>query len=248
MKRAVIVIIGLLVAVIGAAMLAGAVEQARDEAASGPGTVEVLVVRERVPRLTPVDDLGSAVALVSVPDTALVPGAITSLDAVTSGYVTTAELLPGEQVLADRFAAPQTVERLEVPEGLQEVTLAIASSRALGGTVVVGDRVGVVGSFSGQASGAVSVTDFILHRVLVTAVQYSSGDVAQVQQGVNGSPDVPVALQGALLITLAVSAQDAASLIYTDQFGSIALTREDEAAEFGSEQPVTLDSVFAGAR
>jgi pilus assembly protein CpaB len=246
-KRAVIVMLGLLVAVVGAAMLSSSVEQARKDAALGPGNVEVLVVRERIPRLTPADGLGAAVALVSVPDTALVPGAITSLDSLPAGFVTTAELLPGEQVLAGRFAAPQTVERLDVPEGLQEVTLAIASSRALGGTVVVGDRVGIVGSFSGQG-GSTSVTDFVLHRVLVSAVQYSSGDADQVQQGVSGDPAVPVALQGALLVTFAVSAQEAAALVFTDQFGAISLTREDEAAEVGSEQPVTFDSVFAGAR
>lgn len=246
MKRVLLVLTGLFAAVIGAALLSNAVDQAREDAASGPGSVEVLIVRDVIPRLTPVEELGASVSLVRVPESALVPGALATLDDVRDGFVTTTELLPGEQVLGARFSAPQTVERLEVPEGLQEVTLAVPSSRALGGSLVVGDRVGVVGSFSGDLGG-VTVTDFVLHRVLVTAVQFSTNDAQQVQSGVDGGGEVPIALQGTVLVTLAVSAQDANSLVFTEEFGSVWLTREDEAAEVGSEEPVTLERVFGGA-
>lgn len=226
-------------------MLSNSVQEARDEAASGPGSVEVLVVQRKVDRLTPVADVEAYVALSRIPESALVPGALTSLDDIRSGFVTTAELLPGEQLLADRFAAPQTAERLEVPEGLQEVTVAVPSARALGGSVVVGDRVGVLGSFTAQGD-APAVTDFVLHRALVTAVQYSSDDIAQVTDGTEGN-DVPLAPQGTLLITFALSSQEANALVFTDQFGAISLTRQDETTETGDEQAITLESVFAGA-
>lgn len=247
MRRILLIVIGLLAALIGAALLSNAVDQARDDAAAGPGSVQVLVVQERIPRLTAVEDLGAAVALVSLPESAVVPGAVSDLETIRTGFVTTAALLPGEQVLADRFSAPQTVERLEVPEGLQEVTLAVPSWRALGGSVVVGDRVGVLGSFE-DINGGAPVTDFVLHRVLVTAVQFSSNDVAQVEQDVNDTSEIPVALQGTVLVTFALSSQDANALVFAEEFGSVWLTRQDEAAEVGSEQPVTLESVFAGAQ
>lgn len=246
MKRALLVLLGLFVAVVGAALLAGSVDEARQEAASAIPNVEVLVVRTAVPRLSPLEDVAAAVALVPIPETAVVPGALTTLDGIDADHVTTADLLPGEQVLAARFSAPQTVERLEVPDGLQEVTLAIPSSRALGGSIVVGEEVGVVGSFANEAAGG-SVTDFVLNRALVTAVQFSGDDVAQVEQDATNGGGVPVALEGTVLVTFALSGDDASALVFTAEFGSIWLTRQGEAADVGGGGSVSLDSVFSGA-
>jgi pilus assembly protein CpaB len=245
MRRALVVTAGIVVALVGASILANAVEDVRDGAASAVGGVEVLVALQEIDALTPADQLASMVEVATVPEGAVVRGALSTLDAIDPGHVTRVAVLPGGQIVDSLFGPPQSVTRVDVPTGLQEITVTLDASRALGGSLVVGETVGIIGSFAGSADTR-ATSDFVLRRALVTAVRFTSGDIDQVQSD-SKSLDGPVAaLEGGVHVTLAVSSQDATTVAFTAEFGSLWLTRQDDDAA-PTANAVTIDNVFAGA-
>src|SRR5687768_10792814 len=117
-------------ALIGTLILVGYVRSAEARALSGEEIVDVLVVSEPVPAGTPATDLSDVVKTEQVPSKVAAQGAIGDLDDV-EGLVTTVDLVPGEQLVLDRFG--DAVVREGVPEGLLEVTIRLDPERALGG-------------------------------------------------------------------------------------------------------------------
>jgi pilus assembly protein CpaB len=239
MRRTLGILAGLLAAVIGTLVLMSVVENSADDAATeAPQLGSVLVVKTVIPRQTGVDLIAPNVEITQIPVDLIAPGAVSSLDAIPMGLVTSTELLPGEQLLLTRFVDPRLQSRLVVPEGLQEITISLPAPRILGGNVVAGDTVGVVASFvvKTEDSKELPSTTFILHKVLVTSIQFSNADATAIEQSlgtlqssVNRYPAESV------LVTLAVSAVDAARIVYTAEFGTMWLTLEGQNAAVGDE-------------
>jgi len=145
-------IIGLITAVALAAVGTGAlvayVRSAEDRALAGEELVGVLVVAERIEAGAAATSLEDRVVVEEVPAKVRVDGAVLDLAELT-GLVAAVELLPGEQLTADRFVEPSRLvnEGLGVPDGMLEVTLSLEPERALGGRLVPGQHVAVVASF-----------------------------------------------------------------------------------------------------
>ena len=95
-----------------------------------------------------------------------------------AGKVTAVDLLPGEQLVAERLAAPgnHQIQRraIQVPEGLQEISFQLEPQRVVGGQLAAGDHIGIFISLKGggiEASPEKETTQLTLHKVLLTAVQ-----------------------------------------------------------------------------
>lgn len=253
MKRIIGIVVGLVIAGIGTAILMGFVNQARDEAVAEEAMVPVYVVRGVIPRSTPVADVESKVVLTEVPARLVSPGAVTDLAQLDQNLVTGADLLAGEQLVTARFTDPRLVTRVQVPDGLQEVTLSLDAQRALGGSLVVGDTVGVFASFAAETDSATgtdtpAVTDVVLHRVLVTGVQFGTADVDAVQENMSGDDStVTRAPNGQVLVTLAVDSAAAAKIVFSSEFGTVWLTLEGPRAQLGDTPIVDKTNVFGGA-
>ena len=102
--------------------------------------------------------------------TAVAAGSSTSSS--LSGRVAAVDMLPGEQLLSGRFVSPDDLRApgsVEVPAGLQEVSVLLEPQRAVGGRLAAGDTVGVVVSQTIQ--DGTPATHAVLHHVLVTQVQ-----------------------------------------------------------------------------
>lgn len=204
----------------------------------------VVVVKMAIPRQTPVELISESVEVVQIPTNLIAPGAVTSLSEITAGFVTSTEILPGEQLLMARFRNPESLTRIQVPDLLQEVTIPVVPERAIGGAFTPGDTLGVIVSFSAGDSG--QNTSFILHRALVTAVQYSAGDLSGASAAAGGSEtSARTAPTDRLLITFAVSSLDAARLVFAAEFGSIWLSLEGSSATVGGEGIITLERLQA---
>jgi pilus assembly protein CpaB len=273
MRRVLGVLAGIVVAGFGAILLVNAVERQQD--ADEPSVVftEVLVAVTPVPRLTPVAELANFVAPTEVPANLVAPGALISLDGLDPAFVALSEILPGEQVLAARFGDQRLLGRIFIPDGLVEVSVSMGADRALGGTLIAGETVGLLATFEpplpaaptagdptvvtaptsfGRSDlpvactgGGACYSDFVLHGALVTSVQYSGGDVAIVQQ--NNQPNEDGVIQAPtaqVLVTMAVPSADAAKVVFAAEFGRLWLTREGERSVTGGENPVTLDRLF----
>ena len=84
-------------------------------------------------------------ALEELPGAAVAETALNTLDGA-AGKVTSADLVPGEQLLAERLVSPEELKTLgsvPVPAGLQEVSFQLEPQRVVGGRLAAGDTVGI---------------------------------------------------------------------------------------------------------
>ena len=217
-------------ALVGTLILVGYVRSAEARAVAGEELVDVLVVTEAIEAGTPADELADRVETEQVPAKVRAEGAVHDLEDV-EGKVTTVDLLPGEQLVTERFAA--TVARAGVPDGLLEVTVRLNPEQALGGALQAGDTVAVLSSFdpfeidtSGLPAGAdapkktPNTTHLILHKVKVTNVLVTADSAAR------DDGDQPTAPRGSLLVTLALDAESVQRVVFTAEHGSLWLSRE----------------------
>jgi pilus assembly protein CpaB len=246
MRRVLGVVAAVLLAAVGTAFLVIYVRGAEDRALAGQETVDVLVVKEQVARSTKAEDLRTFVATERVPAKVRAAGSITDLSQL-DGQVAAVDLLPGEQLVRSRFVTPTQLaeeSQIEVPEGLQEVTISLEPQRAVGGQIAPGDLVGFYSSFnlndkrseeqiaaeeSEQFREELSeVTKVILHKLLVTNVQVEQlpQQAPTDENGERSGPDL--APTGNLLVTLAVDVAQAERIVFSAEHGMIWLSAQDE--------------------
>ncbi|KQX71856.1 MULTISPECIES: Flp pilus assembly protein CpaB [Aeromicrobium] len=229
-KRVVAAIAAVVLALLGIVSLVAYVNDADDRAFEGTELVPAIRVVSDVPAGTEASGLGDAVETVQLPKAAVPDTAVTTLDDV-AGLVTTSALVPGEVLVSGRFgdtadgSGADDGKGVEVPKGMQEITIKVAAVRALGGTLKAGDTVGVAASYDAERQ-----TNFAVNKVLVL----SSKGVAGI--GADGATDE-------YEVRLAVMSLDAEKIVHTAEFGRIYLTKQGDDAEI-DRRLVTADGVL----
>lgn len=225
-KRVVAAVLAVLLAAAGIGALIVYTNGAQERAFRGTQTVTAFQVTDKVPAGTKASDLGSKVERVTLPRAAVPEGAVKSVDEL-GNKVSTAALVPGEVLVAGRFAASLEDTRsttIDVPKGLQEVTVELASTRVLGGAVLPGDRVGVIASYeTPKIAGYIS--NFAANRVLVLGVNGGIPTDAAAGQA-------PVST-GIMQVRLAVDSDVAIKVVNASEFGKVWLTRQGDDAKTG---------------
>jgi pilus assembly protein CpaB len=232
-RRLVAVLLALVLAVVGAGILYIYVSGADQRAMQDLEPVTVLQVVQPVPEGTPAEGLADLVVPTEVPAKAVAEGALSSLDEV-GGQVTTTDLQPGEQLLAARFADPETFAAsrpLDVPEDMQQVSVLLEPRRVLGGYLEPGSTVGVFMSMTEPAE-----TRMILNKALVTRVQ---GGVALPQAQAAAPPPAE-----GVMVTLAVELDGAEDLVFGSEHGTIWLSTQPDEAEEGGTRIVDREQVL----
>ena len=239
-RRLLAAVAALVLAVLGTAVLLAYVRGADSRALAGTRTVAVLVVDQPVAAGTRGEDLTALVRTEQLPARAVVPGRVTDLAAL-AGQVATVDLQPGEQLLASRFAAPETLQApgtVAVPAGAQEVSVLLDPQRAVGGRLAAGDTVGVLLSLDGA-------THAVLHRVLVTQVQ---GAPAPTGTAAAADPETASATgpapSASLMVTLAVTAGQAETVVFGAEHGTLWLSLEPDGADLDGTGVITPDNVY----
>lgn len=243
-------IAALLVAIIGTVLLVSYVQNADKRAMAGTETESVYVVQQSIPAGTPADKISGAVSRKEVPKAALASNNVTDL-ATLKSKVTAVALVPGEQLLSSRMVDEQSFlgpSRVQVPAGLQEITLKLPIERVAGGKVAAGDTVGIFLSLE-AATGAdgqkASKTQLGFHKVLVTAAQFSDGAATQTgdsastagttQASSTTTSSTKAPSDRTYLITIARNAADAERIVFAAEFGKVYLSKEPgEATEDGA--------------
>ncbi|TKV29508.1 Flp pilus assembly protein CpaB [Arthrobacter sp. NamB2] len=228
-------------ALVGAMMLFGYAQGAEARAVEGLNPVDVLVVATAVPAGTTAEELMPFLTTQSLPATAVSPSTLKDLEA-SKGKVTAVDLMPGEQVLAERLVDPKdaaTAASVDVPEGLQEVSFTIEPDRAVGGRLAPGDTVGI---FIGLGSGGledepdVPTTKLALHRILVTSVQRAPAAVAVDPAATpeeQARAEAEALPSGSLMLTVAVDTAQATKIVHANQNASLWLSKETAATVEG---------------
>ncbi|PKQ30510.1 MAG: hypothetical protein CVT62_13380 [Actinobacteria bacterium HGW-Actinobacteria-2] len=150
-RRLIAAIAAVILAGIGAVLLFNYVATADSRAMAGQQPVDVLVVTQPVKAGVLASELVGSVEKRQIPQVAVVPGALTSLDQV-AGMSTTTSLQPGEQVISARFAEPGTAPdgTVTIPADMQEVTISLEPQRMIGGTLTAGSRVAIYLTYDGK--------------------------------------------------------------------------------------------------
>jgi pilus assembly protein CpaB len=246
-------IAALVVAIIGTVMLVIYVQGADKRALANTETEDVYVVQKEIPAGTPTAKFGDSILKKAVPKAAIATDTVTNLGDLGS-KVSSIDFMPGEQLLASRMVDPTSLAgpgRVQVPAGLQEVTLKLPIERVVGGTIKAGDTVGLMLSFKADdKASAPDQTSFTFHKVLVTAVQDASGTIADnsssASQGTGGALNSNKASgqNGGYLVTVARSAVDVQKIVYAVEFGTIYLSKESSDATAGATSIMDRGSVF----
>jgi pilus assembly protein CpaB len=242
------VVLAFVLAAVGTGVLVKYVDSARAEAVADEAQVNVLIVESAVDKGTPAAELAAKVR------TAPVPARLRSTDAVTElaelgDLRATVDLLPGEQVVKGRFAQAGTALRGKAPDGLLQVTITVDAAQAIGGNLRAGDTVGVLLSFEAAdlvAGGkAPETTHLELHKLTVTNVQVAG----QAAEAAKAGDEVPAAIGGKYLVTLAVTAPQAEQIVFATQNGTIWLAAEPKDAPTDGTKLVDRGNVYTtGAR
>jgi pilus assembly protein CpaB len=243
-RRLVAALAALVLFAVGTLVLVGYVNGADARALAGAEPVQVLVVDQPIPAGTPGSELTQLVRTDTLPAKAAVAGRVTDL-ADLDGLVATADLQPGEQLLAGRFQSPDqegAPGTVAVPEGLQEVSVLLEPQRAVGGRLAAGDTVGV---YLSQTAGTAQ-THAVLHRVLVTQVQGAPAapDPTAEAAAEPASSSPPAS---SLMVTLAVDAPDAETVVFGAEHGTLWLSLEPVGAQTGGTRVVQPENVYGGA-
>ncbi|MFQ4149954.1 SAF domain-containing protein [Arthrobacter sp. LAPM80] len=237
--------VALVLAIMGALLLSTYVKGADSRAQAGMNPAKVLVVQQPVAAGTTIEQLKSLVKEVSLPKSAVVDGAVTDLETL-DGKVVSVALVPGEQLLSSRLAAPQSLQdpnQVAVPKGLEELTLKLAPERVLGGKLKAGDTVGVFISYNAGVAprtGEVPATKLQFHKVLVTRI---GSDTADSSAGAT-APAQPPSPTGTTFVTLAQSGADAVATVHAIEFGTIYLSKENADASTADVPALHKDGVF----
>jgi pilus assembly protein CpaB len=246
MRRLLAAFAALLLLVVGSVVLLSYVHGADARALAGVRTVEVLVAVKRIPEGTSGDALDGLVRRELVPVKTAVSGRVVNLSSL-SGRVATIDLLPGEQLLFNRFSRPADLKApgtVEVPKGFQEVSVLLEPQRAVGGRLAAGDTVGVY--LSQVLQDGTPQTSSVLHRVLVTQVQGAPAAPAQDDSGSGTETAASSAPAANLMITLAVLAKDAESVVFGSEHGTLWLTLEPRGADTSGTRVLDSGSIYTG--
>lgn len=225
-RRVLVALAAVLLAVVGSLVLVSYVRTAEARAAAGEVQVPVLMVAASVPAGTDAALVASSVTTVDVPARLAAPDRVTDLAALAelNGQVTTAVLLPGEQVQLSRFADPAALlppGTVAVPQGMQEVAVTLEPQRAVAGALGAGDLVGVFVSEAAAGPSGLPVTRQVLDRVLVTRVENQVTDAGTDSNGAIAAVGTPTT---ALTVTVAVRADQAPFLVQGMEVGTVWLS------------------------
>ena len=244
-RRVIAAVVAALLAMVGGVLIVSYVRGADERAMAGQKPVEVLVVSGEVAEGTTAEALAESVTTTELPAKAVPENALTSLDDV-SGLVVTADLHPGEQLLTTRFAHPETVRKteVEVPPGLQQLSLLLEPQRIIGGFIEAGDTVGVFVSMPKNEEGP-SQTHLILNQVLVTRVQggvdMSTDTEAEPEEPTEGASATPAS---PIVVTLAADGPSAERIVYGQEHGTVWLSLEPADALVDGTKVVTRENIY----
>ena len=269
-RRVVGLAAAVLLALVGTVALVAFVAGAEERALEGEELVEVYVVTEPIVGGTPGEDIEEQVIVEEVPSKVRPDNAVDNLAALR-GRVAAVDLQPGEQLLESRFVEVAEFNDRElgvqVPEDLLEVTIEMDPQRAIGGLLEPGQTVAVFASFepfdltatvveingeevalpqaiAEEVDGATpNTTDIILRRALVTAVQ-EARLTGQIGSGGDDESRLNTAPEDVLLVTLALTPNDAERLVFTAEFGLLWLAIDRDTVPDSEDAIKTRTNIY----
>jgi pilus assembly protein CpaB len=222
-RRSMLLIVAILIAALGTAMIVLYVRGIDDRATQGQELVEVLTA-------TAVIEAGETVGAAQeagkfeakqVRRDDMVAGALASTESITD-LVALGTVYPGEQIISDRFGTLGAIENLVIPDDKMAVSIELTDFERVAGFVNPGSEVAIFGSAAtpvrrlpdGTEQTLSAVTRIILTRVPVIGVGTTS--VTSTTTTTDGGEQVTEAVPRTI-ITVAVTQEEAEKLVLADR-------------------------------
>ena len=219
------------------------VRNADIRALSGVEATSVYIVVNPVSKGTIAEDLGTNIVLTQVPAKTVPENAVTSLADIAK-KVSSVELVKGEVLLTTRFIDPalQSNEDIDIPKGMQQMSLLVSPQQVRGGVVKAGDTVGIF--LTMKATGATQpinlpgIGSITLEGDVITKQVMSKVLVTRVQGGVTITTDAKgnSAPAESVMLTVALITSDVEKLTWAQATGSLTLTVENKDTDNSSSQ------------
>lgn len=256
-RRILAILLAGVLAVLGTIAVLIYVQGADDRAVANASPVEVLVARDRVPAGTTGESIRhrELLELIKLPAGSVpLDEVMDEIPAELDKLVITSDLQPGQLVLRRMFAqSTRTAGGLAIPEGMLAVSFEATMAEQVAGYVRPGSQVAVFASYEvsadgrrvvGGGSGGVRATGVLLPRVEVIAVgAYGRG--ATTTTPIDGEADGPAGQgQSPVLVTVAVSAVDAAKIIQAAEADALYLALLNDSSQVKAGDGVDSRSLF----
>ena len=242
MKRPPLILFsGLVLGLLGAALVMGYVRNVESRAGAAEEMTTVLVASSAIPTGTAADQAKGMATSAKVPARYARPGAIRDIEDV-AGQFTVRRVEPGETLSARDFAsAAKTAGALAIPAGREAVAVAVGIDGGVGRYPRPGDKVSVYATFK----QGTALTQKILSDIQVLATQPAGSATGRLDAG---STDAAAAAGSQLVYLLAVTPDEATHLVHGKQTGDIWLTLVPEGQPSPPVAEVTNPAAITGGR
>ena len=222
------IVVGVIVAVLGAGMVVAYGHSVNKRIASGKNPVAVLVANDAIPAGTPAKDIGSRVHVEQVPSAFVVSDALASTSALSqlsAGAVLTGAVPRGGQLSREAFSDAATAGHVQPAPGHVAISVETDLSPGVARYLSVGSLVDVFATYhdvrdqSGKLTFASSRT-----KLFATGVKVLAVSVAQDKANGSSSSD-QAALSDKVVVLLDMSPRDAEKMVNATTLGEIYLAQ-----------------------
>lgn len=146
-RRTVLLVVALLIAALGTAMVLLYVKGIDDRATKGQQLVKVVVASETIEANESADDAIAAGKFDTreIPLTARADGALSSVKSI-EGLVAQGRILPGEQILSAKFGQPGATGQLSIPDNKIAISVELSDPARVAGFIANGSEVAIFAS------------------------------------------------------------------------------------------------------
>lgn len=242
-RRRILLVVAVIVAMLGTAMVFLYVRGADQRAESRFETVDVLRAVQPIEVGESIDDAAAAGKIVLEPVVSdyLQAGYQTTLEAL-AGQFASVRIFPGEQIVADKFgAAVEATSALPIPDDQVAVSINLTDTARVAGFVNPGSQVAIYLN-GNQPNGGAPFTRLLLERVTVIGVGSTTPQQTTTTTA-EGAQTTTEALPRTLM-TLAVDQPDAERLLFGQGNGELAFMLLTEKSRINRGPGVTAVDLF----
>lgn len=248
-RRSVLLMVAVLIALIGTALIVLYVQGIDERAAEGQELVEVLVATDTIDAGEPVATSQEAGKFETreIRKADVVDGALSSIGSI-SDLVATGTIYPGEQLIAKRFGNLGDTDTLVIPDDKMAVSVELTDWERVAGFVNPGNEIAVFATAAspvavtpaGDEIRRPGVTRILLTRAPVVGVGTTSVTSRTVKtDGGEVTEEVPKTI-----LTIAVTQEEAEKLIHADRTTDLTFALLTEDTKSVDKRGVGLDAVF----
>jgi pilus assembly protein CpaB len=224
--RGLVVFLALILATLATAGVFMYSRGVQEEAKTGGTMAQVVVSKVDLPARTDLDQLikDDQFRTIEVPESAVVDGAVTSVDQL-AGKNNSVAILAGEQIPVARISGNVPGGALSIPEGMEAITVSLDGPRGVAGAINSGDHVTIYSTFKNVSSKDVSseLANETLTVVLVPTVELLAvyRPLSSATFGSDEAATTGEQLPGSMTVTVALTPEDAQRFVYSMESGSV---------------------------